>query len=161
MKEKNKQNIKKGFTLIELLVVVLIIGILAAIALPQYKMAVGKAKFATLKDSARAIRNALDRYYLVNSNYTTSLGNLDVEVSSELGCYINPHTNPMIMCRRTILGTTIGFMLGYDYRQRQQACFVLYDVTNINANKLCQAETGIVTPQEDGGSLYKAYYWYR
>ena len=79
-----RKNTKTGFTLLELLVVVLIIGILAAIALPQYKMAVGKVKYATLKDNARVIKNALDMYYMANGEFTANLEALDVELSGTL-----------------------------------------------------------------------------
>ena len=60
---------KKGFTLIEMLVVVLIIGILAGIALPQYQMAVTKAKVASILPLMRRWYDALAEFKLQHGNY--------------------------------------------------------------------------------------------
>jgi len=67
-----------GFTLIELLVVVLIIGILAAVALPQYKKAVEKSKIAGGMTILRSVGNAAMSYQMANGTHPTEITDLDV-----------------------------------------------------------------------------------
>lgn len=72
----------KGFTLMELLVVVLIIGILASIAMPQYLKAVKKAKAVEAWTHGKALADAENVFYMRHGYYTSDLSRLDIEIPS-------------------------------------------------------------------------------
>ena len=77
---KNKTSCKSGFTLIELLVVVLIIGILAAIALPQYQKAVEKSKATQALSLLKTFVQAQNAYFMANGSYAARFEDLAVEM---------------------------------------------------------------------------------
>jgi prepilin-type N-terminal cleavage/methylation domain-containing protein len=72
---------KMAFTLIELLVAVLIIGILAAIALPQYQKIIIKARMAEIMTVGKAVKEAEERFFLANSSYASSFEDLDINIA--------------------------------------------------------------------------------
>ena len=72
---------RTGFTLIELLIVVLIIGILAAIAIPKFQNSKGKAYASTIKADLRNLATAQEAYFYENSQYANAVSLLDISVS--------------------------------------------------------------------------------
>ena len=78
-------NGEKGFTLIELLVVILIIGILAAIALPAFLGQRSKGQDADAKSAARNLVSAVESYYATNQTYVGSATDNDITQSGVNG----------------------------------------------------------------------------
>ena len=157
---------KAAFTLIELLVVVLIIGILSAVAVPQYQMAVWKSRFATVKALTKNLAEAEEIYYLSNGNYTTNVNELDVDVpqpdqssiSSQYGDYHYPwgycqtevvtNTVQKVACRLTKDGNDfLGYTQYLNHSQRapsQTTCVAYHKSgeTDTLQHRLCKNETG-------------------
>ncbi len=162
----------KGFTLLELLVVVLIIGILAGIALPQYKTAVLKSKYATMKDIVRVVTEAEQRYYMIYNEYTTNFNDLDIKYSglTQSGkayyfkggnCALHwwGKPNQGIICILTT--TTPQLSIEYIYRTSHKDCRVIYipdNKANTLQDAICKQETGKSKPTYSDGESNVYYY---
>jgi len=83
---------KKGFTLIELLILVLIIGVLTAMAVPQYQSAVQKSRFMGMLPATRSFKSAEEAVYMSEGQYTTNKADLSINISSS-DIELTPVTN--------------------------------------------------------------------
>ena len=160
----------KAFTLIELLVVVLIIGILAAVALPQYQKAVWKSRANSLLPTAKSILQAEETYYLANGQYTTKWDEISLEVPGEKhpifefvmnlpdGGSISLGDEGVSVSPAQLDGVQILFFYQnttFAYRGRQ-SCYAVKD--NDTANKICSTLTHKKNKSSDTGN-YNIYHY--
>ena len=154
-----KHGWRGGFTLIELLVVVLIIGILAAIAVPQYEKAVYKSRLASFLPTLKAIKEANEAYYLENGRYADDVKLLSVDFpagssrttsSGEIlypnGIYIDNLTgrnpaigNQNIMLQLTRNNQTCGMFVMYNHSNYPGKIFCLHNSTYSKCLEICKS----------------------
>ena len=139
---KNKQ----AFTLIELLVVVLIIGILAAVALPQYQKAVEKARMTEALVALKQIKTAQENYFLANGVYTTNFEELPLEWQGTIrGVNLDFPSGVTLTLTIGTYAYSVNkkrtILLRFDYdKNAPSKCFAKHD-DNI-ANQVCKSLGG-------------------
>ena len=146
--------INKGFTLIELLVVVLIIGILTAIAVPQYQVAVMKSRLSQAFILGKELKEAERLYYVANNEYTTDINKLDITAPQCRG------TAPIYYCANNTrvdiqINKNYGLFSIYIYIQNLSGSLFLEYYLN-NSMCLCGSnfEAGKKACQSLGGTFY-------
>ena len=145
---KNSRSVflgKIGFTLIELLVVVLIIGILAAVAVPQYQKTIIRTRFANFKNMAKAFYKATQIYYVQNNDWPHSLDELDVVFAGENTAQLACKTNHDMFCclLYPVKGNNSGQIVcgQNDYTLAYKIMFVTDDGTPMRPSYQCLEAT--------------------
>ncbi|HSG07812.1 MAG TPA: prepilin-type N-terminal cleavage/methylation domain-containing protein [Longimicrobiales bacterium] len=104
----------KGFTLIELLIVVVIIGILAAIAIPKFSATREKAYFAAMKSDLKNLASQQEIYYADNYSYTSVTTDLAFTNSEAVTVTIAANTTGWsASATHSALGTSEGCGIYY------------------------------------------------
>ncbi len=117
---RRRINDERGFTLIELLVVILIIGILAAIAIPSFLSQKDKAGDASAKSFVRNMQTAQETYFTDNNAYANSLGTLQT-LEPALNDVPNRTTLPTATGDATTFTVTATSPAGVTYTIRRAA----------------------------------------
>lgn len=160
-----------GFTLIELLVVVLIIGILSAVALPQYTKAVEKSRAAQALSILKSLGQAQEAFFLANNTYAETFDQLDLGIdwtgtdkwlaSAPAGSHLsNADWSLQLWGKDSILqGVGIGRLKG-EYAGAGFAYFLNANTNNIGLNTIVcieRVENGVVFQKERGAYCEKLW----
>jgi prepilin-type N-terminal cleavage/methylation domain-containing protein len=138
-------DLKKGFTLIELLVVVLIIGILASIAIPQYFKVVEKSRVAEAMSLIAGIKSAQERFLAKGGVYSADFTQLDITYPGMQANKISTKFFGASMAAGTC-GSGPCFALTVTRHTNSSSVAARYGTYSLNVNVPDQPQVALVNP---------------